>query len=127
ARGVETFRLAAPGQVQGNLTDTGQCLNRRQLLAKIDETARRQRLAWDCGPRRPDEDKAPGIMVRERAHQHAVDNTEDRRVRADPQRERQERHYGKAGRFLQDSERKTDVGHGFCWVRRGSWTLVGMK
>src|SRR5205085_9083543 len=63
-------------------------------------------------------DNAIAVRIRERLEQDRVNHTEDRGVRADPEREGEDCDEGKAGRFPELAEREAEIVHGalrFIW------------
>ena len=72
---------------------------RAVLALKVEEVARRMSAAAFVVRRRPDLDDTPGVMERQRAEEHAVDHAEDRGVRGDADRDRQDRDGRKVGVF----------------------------
>jgi len=71
------------------------------LKARVREAHARQVL---LRVRRAQAHQAIGIAVRERPQEHRVDDAEQRDIRADSQREAQDRRDGEAGRFQQLAE-----------------------
>jgi hypothetical protein len=77
------------------------------------------RVALDLGcrePRRlgqirgaPDDRDPIGLAVGQRLEQHVLDHAEDRGVRADPERERRDRHQGEARRVTHETERVDQI------------------
>ena len=64
-----------------------------------------------------DRDEAVGLPIRERAQEHGIDDAEDRRVRADPEPERED-HDGREGGTLDESAKGiAKIAH-----RAGGWS-----
>ena len=56
-----------------------------------------------------DHDQLVGARIRQRLQQHAFDDAEDCRVRADADRKRQHRNRGKAGKLQQPAQDLTQT------------------
>ncbi|MDP7340395.1 MAG: hypothetical protein QGI10_04785 [Vicinamibacterales bacterium] len=69
--------------------DRLECLDRAALRAPVDQVGRRDTVDLTGRSGLPDGDQPVRLGERQRTEQHAVDETEDRRVGADPERQRQ--------------------------------------
>jgi hypothetical protein len=104
-------RLARAGEAQVHAPVRGERLEevapRRELL----RVERRDRRFTEIEPGHVQTQRHHPVQLggRERAQQYAVDGAEDRRVRADPEREREHRDQGEAGALPQRAERVAQV------------------
>ncbi len=105
------FRRARSGQVDAVVVERRDPLECRRALAPADEVRRREHVGAARPPRVgfPHHDQASGIAERQRLEQHRVDDREDRRVRADAQRERQHRDRREARRAQAQTDGVADV------------------
>src|SRR5262249_27820616 len=95
----------------GALPDSAESAEERGISTQIDQFGPRQRTSRIARRRQvsPDESKLPGILIRKRLNQHRIENAENRCIRANPQRERQDRNGGKAGSPDKRPAGKTNV------------------
>lgn len=130
-RGLSAFerdRFAVTAQIEHAAeAGGGEALERPALLPPIDEVRSRRRTLVDfvLEIRGPDHDQALRLAERQRGEQHLVDETEQGRVRADAERERQHGDGGEAGVFPQQAQGETKVIHWF--VVRGPWSVVSRQ
>src|SRR5262249_905485 len=75
------------------LPDSGESAEERGISTQIDQFRPRQRPSRISRRRQvtPDESKLPGVLIGKRLNQRRIENAENRCIRANPQRERQDR------------------------------------
>ena len=96
-------RVGSPWPVKLNScpSEYAATFHRMHLLAHGGERASRVRPA--------DADQLIGLGVRQRRQQNSIDQAENRGIRADAQRQRQHRNYGKARRSSQGASAVTQI------------------
>jgi hypothetical protein len=110
----ELLRLTARHEADAARREERRVLDRRRLRPPVDVVRNR-----DAGlpqphqrVRVPDEHQPVGMGVGQRREQRLVDEAENRRIRPDPQRERQDGDDGEDRLLSERPERKSDVLHG---------------
>ena len=98
-RGVDAPRLIRRAEVDGAGPIAAHVLEGLVPLAELEELGRRdpELIEPEARELARDEDQPRGVRIRQRLEDHAVDDAEDGRVGADPQRQRQHRHERVAG------------------------------
>ena len=94
---TEAFGAVHPGEVELRLLHGGQGLERSVLVAPVDIVRPGHRHAGEQLGLLVQKDEAVGVAVRQRAQEDGVDRAEDRRVRPDAERQREDSHQGEAG------------------------------
>ena len=109
------MRLAAAEHVEGPVAELNELIDRLRLAAIIGDLREREARVLDAGGglHLPQVHDAIGVRIRQRPQQHAVDDAEDRGVRADAEPQRQDESDRKPGQLRQvaDSNAKV-VEHG---------------
>ena len=105
------MRLAAPEHVERPVAEFDELIDRLRLRSIVGDLRKRERRILDAGGdlRLPQVHDAVGFGIRQRAQEHAVDDAEDRGVRADAEAERQHERDGEPGDTGQIPERDADV------------------
>jgi hypothetical protein len=97
ALAAQLNRLLAPRQRRAPTGLRGHVLKHLVLLDPVEVVQRRDAVAPAVRPLLEHADDAVGVGVRQRVQQHAVDEAEHRRVRADREGDRDDRDGGIAG------------------------------
>ena len=92
--GLDTLRLLAPDQIKGHRVILDYGLQQPALLPVVLDFERRETRVLDFDQRSglPQVDDPIFALIRQRLQQHTVDHAEDRSVRSNPQRKRQDSH-----------------------------------
>ena len=116
-------RLIDAGEVHIIVASTRDRFERCDLLLELAEPRRREALALQVllHVLRLDRDELVGIRERQRREQHRVHHAEDRGVRANPERQRQDGDDGETRRLAELPESEAEI------VHRGGCSLVGAK
>jgi hypothetical protein len=105
------MRLAAPEHAERKVAELDELVDGLRLAAIGGHLGKRERRILNPGGdlRLPQVHNAVGFGIRERAQEHAVDDAENRRVGADADRQREDRHRGEAGMTAQRAQAVADV------------------
>src|SRR5262245_3386501 len=103
--GRDLPRLAVAGQIEGARFDRGHLLKDLILRPPISVVARSRAYMKEADERRlfPNHHQSVRLAIRRRLEQNGIDHTENSRVRADAERQRQNRHNSEAGILHQHS------------------------
>jgi hypothetical protein len=118
ARCGDAFRLPVASQVDLPLPPGRDFLQRPRATPVVHDLARCHPRLVERGPFAPDHDRASGLGPWQRAQQHGVDHAENRRVRADAECERDDRHGRETGVAREQPRTKAQIleegleGHG---------------
>jgi hypothetical protein len=131
ARRGKLLRIAQAGQVEVLVGERREPGKRAVLFAQECRARKRKRLdrSRRIGLRRIDQHQPLGMRVRQRPQQQRVGHAENRRVRADAQRQRDDGHQGEARALREHPDGVAEVSHYFhahtigtteegvwCWV-----------
>ena len=107
---LEALWSGATRQVEDVFAIGGQMREGAGVVLQVEEVRRGMVVPRALRGGAPDAHDAIGIGVGKRPKQDAVDDTEDRAVRADPERQRRDGDDGEAGILDQDSNRVAQIG-----------------
>jgi hypothetical protein len=109
AHPADPFRFAVGQQRRTPGADERHVFERMAAVAPVEERQVTDVAGRAGRPPLADRDEAIGIRVRQRTEQHRVEDAEDRRVRADAERQGHERDRCEAGRAPQQPRRVANV------------------
>jgi hypothetical protein len=105
----ESLRLGVAAEIHGRVVEGGEPVECLSLPGIIDDLRAGEPRLWPSCPAVPHNHDSIGVGVRQRAKEYPVDDAEHRRVRADPEGQR-EHDSGSETRLVTDAaKRVTDI------------------
>src|SRR2546427_2369195 len=121
---IEALRLAVSREIHVGVVKRREAVERDALLFPVEKHARRNRVPFAWAGRFPHLHELSRLVVMERLQQHTIDGAEDRCVRSNPERERENGDAGEDRVLPQLAEGEANVIHKTvaAGVRR-LWTM----